>query len=385
MTDTSYIFAQKNISKMKTPFFSYDTTLLSNTIKALKTASNRRNYHVHYAIKANHNPKILNVIKDEGLGADCVSGGEIKWALNAGFSSDNIVFAGVGKSDEDIEFAIKNDIGMIHCEGYQEIMVVNQIAKRHNKISPVALRLNPNINAKTHQKITTGLKSNKFGFSVIELNKLIEVKDQLKNIQIVGLHFHIGSQITDLTIFKKLAQKVNRFINYFENQFGPLTYLNLGGGLGINYQQPDDEPIPNFEAYFSTFENNLKCNTQNIHFELGRSIVGQCGKLFTKVLFIKESEDKKFAVVDAGMTELLRPALYDAYHQISYNGISFKSNAQPYDIVGPICESSDCLGKNQFLPELSRGDILVVKSCGAYAESMRLNYNGRETIAAKYN
>ncbi len=369
---------------MNTPCFRYDTELLAETLHHVLAAAESRNYFVHYAIKANSNPEILKEIKEAGLGADCVSGNEIKWAIEAGFDAENIVFAGVGKTDFEIEYAVKNQIGIIHCEGFQEILAINEIAKQNNRSVKVALRLNPNINANTHQKITTGLTENKFGFSIIELNKLVEVKAQLNFVEIIGLHFHIGSQILDMNIFKALAKKVNEYESFFEANFGSLSYLNLGGGLGINYQHPDEDAIPNFEAYFSAFHENLNSKTANIHFELGRSIVGQCGKLYTKVLFIKESENKKFAVVDAGMTELLRPALYDAYHQISYNGISLKSNRQPYDIVGPICESSDCLGKNYLLPELRRGDILVVKSCGAYAESMRLSYNGRLSVPAQY-
>ncbi|MDX1349617.1 MAG: diaminopimelate decarboxylase, partial [Putridiphycobacter sp.] len=276
-----------------------------------------------------------------------------------------------------LAYAIENGIGMIHCEGLQEIIAVNEIAAQNHKVVNVALRLNPNVNANTHEKITTGLSENKFGFSNLELQKLMRIQFELTNLNIVGLHFHIGSQIRDLSIFEQLCHRINDFTVLFETNFNKMTYLNVGGGLGINYDAPDTEPIADFEAYFSVFERTLTCDTENIHFELGRSIVAQCGQLVTKVLYVKESDTKNFAVVDAGMTELLRPALYDAFHQISYTGIAFKSDLQPYDIVGPICESSDCLGKAHLLPELHRGDLLVIKSCGAYAESMRLQYNGR--------
>ena len=362
---------------MITPYFTYDLSLLTDTLTAIQTASEKRNYKVHYAVKANFNPQILGAVQRKGLGADCVSGGEIQWALEAGFAPKDIVFAGVGKTDEEIQYAIEQGIGMIHCEGLQEIISINEIAASQFKTIDVALRLNPNVNANTHAKITTGLSENKFGFSNLELHKLIDIQDELSHLNIVGLHFHIGSQIRDLNIFKQLCESVNGFTSFFEGNFNKMTYLNLGGGLGVNYDSPDSELIPDFEAYFSVFENTLTCGTDNIHFELGRSVVAQCGRLYTKVLYVKESETKKFAVVDAGMTELLRPALYDAYHQISYDGIAFKTDLEPYDVVGPICESSDCLGKAHLLPELLRGDILVVKSCGAYAESMRLQYNGR--------
>lgn len=365
---------------MNTPYFAYNLNLLSETLKVAKKESDKRNFKVHYAIKANFNSQILSTVQQSGMGADCVSGGEIKWALEAGFERSKIVFAGVGKTDEEIELAIKEEIGIIHCEGLQEIFAVDEIAKNNNKIVTVALRLNPNVNAQTHAKITTGLSENKFGFSTIELNKLIALfssNEILNNVRIVGLHFHIGSQIRDLSIFKKLCLKINKFADFFEEHFNELTYLNVGGGLGINYDSPDSELIPDFESYFSVFEKYLTCRTKNIHFELGRSLVGQCGNLYTKVLYVKESETKKFAIVDAGMTELLRPALYDAYHKIAFDGIAFKADMEEYDVVGPICETSDCLGKAHILPELRRGDILVVKSCGAYAESMRLQYNGR--------
>lgn len=362
---------------METPYFSYNLSLLKETVNTVKCLADKHKFKVHYAVKANFNTEILQTVQREGLGADCVSGGEIEWALNAGFKASDIVFAGVGKTDRELRFAIQNNIGMIHCEGLQEMISINEIARLQNRAVNVALRLNPNINANTHAKITTGLSENKFGFSVVELNKLIAIKHSLTHVSIKGLHFHIGSQITDMNIFKQLCCKINEYAVFFERNFAPMTYLNVGGGLGVNYHQPDEEPIPDFEAYFNVFKANLNCSTDNIHFELGRSLVAQCGELHTTVLYVKESDTKKFAVVDAGMTELLRPALYDAYHQIVFKGIAFLDALEPYDIVGPICESSDCFGEAHLLPSLQRGDVLVVKSCGAYAESMRLNYNGR--------
>lgn len=369
---------------MNTPYFQYDLKLLRETLETINAEIKPVNFNVHYAIKANSNLKILEVVKEAGMGADCVSLQEIKWALETGFSPKDIVFAGVGKSDDEILFAIKNKIGVIHCEGYQEVEIVNEIAERLNENVNIALRLNPDVNAKTHEKITTGLKNNKFGFSEYELNKLIEQKVNFKNITIVGLHFHIGSQISEMAVFEAMCDKINNYVEFFKTHFHPFTYLNVGGGLGIDYDNPDENSIPDFKAYFDVFKSKLTKGDFDVHFELGRSIVGQCGVLNTKVLYIKESETKLFAVVDAGMTELLRPALYDAYHQIDYDGISFKSDTKAYDVVGPICESSDCLGSDVMLPELKRGDILTVKSCGAYAESMSLNYNGREKVESIY-
>ena len=370
---------------MRTPCFSYDLSLLDDTLNALEQQTSTTNFHVHYAIKANYNKAILKKIAAFGLGADCVSGQEIEWAILAGFPTNKIVFAGVGKTDEEIHYAIDNDVNIIHCEGLEEIKAVNDIASKLNKKIDVALRLNPDIDASTHSKITTGLKENKFGFSVIELNRLIIQKDELSNLNLKGLHFHIGSQITDMEVFKSLAQKINEYIEFYELNIGTLSYLNVGGGLGIDYRNPKLNAIPNFKDYFSVFKSLINRRDVPIHFELGRSIVGQCGVLLTKVLYVKESETKRFAIVDAGMTELIRPALYNAYHQIDFQGIAFKNMLKTYDVVGPICESSDYLGKDVALPNLKRGDTLVVKSCGAYAESMRLNYNGRKKVNVIYN
>lgn len=378
------IYFYQKLKMMTTPYYIYDLELLGLTLNEVNNETQKLNFHVHYAVKANYNKELLKSIKKAGLGADCVSGREIEWALEAGFSPNKIVFAGVGKTDDEIIYAIKNGIRIIHCEGLQEAITVNEIAIILGETIDVALRLNPNVSASTHSKITTGLKENKFGFSVIELNKLIAIKDDLSNLNIVGLHFHIGSQIVDLDVFGVLCKKINSYIEFFEMHFNKLTYLNVGGGLGIDYNNPDENLIPDFKGYFDVFKTGIKRKDIEIHFELGRSIVGQCGKLLTKVLYVKESETKQFAVVDAGMTELLRPALYDAYHQIDFNGISFRESNVPYDVVGPICESSDCLGTDVMLPMLQRGDVLTIKSCGAYAESMSLNYNGRKKIQSIY-
>ena len=369
---------------MRTPHFIYDLKLLEMTLSELNTQIKQTKFKVHYAVKANSNKELLKMIEKFGLGADCVSGQEIRWALDAGFGATEIVYAGVGKTDEEITFAIKNKIGVIHCEGLQELIAINEIAILLGESVDVALRLNPNIDALTHAKITTGLSENKFGFSEMELEELILTKDKYKNINITGLHFHIGSQINEMKVFETLCNKIKDYLIYFEDNIGQLKYLNVGGGLGIDYYNPDENKIPDFKSYFDVFKSKLKEQDINVHFELGRSIVGQCGYLKTKVLYIKSTQTKQFAIVDAGMTELLRPALYNAYHKIDFEGISFIENQKQYDIVGPICESSDCLGVNVLLPELRRGDTLIIKSCGAYAESMRLNYNGRKKIESTY-
>ena len=365
----------------QTPYYFYDLDLLNRTLSCLESNIKGEKFKVHYAVKANNNGDILRTIAERGLGADCVSGGEIKWALEAGFDPSEIVFAGVGKTDEEIIYALENEVGMIHCESLQEIVVIDELAKERNTFAKIALRLNPNVNPLTHEKISTGLKENKFGLTSLEFEELITLHSILKNVQIVGLHFHIGSQIHDMSAYVDLCDRVNELVPMFEEFIGPLTYLNLGGGLGIDYFEPDENPIPALGEYFDVFKDCLSISEDvPVHFELGRSIVGQCGSLHTKVLYIKKSEEKNFAVLDAGMTELLRPALYNAYHKIELADGVTSDKELYYDIVGPICESSDCFGKDILLPELKRGDIISIRSCGAYAESMSLNYNGREKV-----
>jgi diaminopimelate decarboxylase len=378
------MFSEQLIStlkKIETPFYFYDTSLLQKTLFAIKDAADLFNYNLHYAIKANANKKILRLISEHKFGADCVSGNEIKVAIDNGFIPSRIVFAGVGKTDKEINYAIQSNIFSFNCESVQELEVINEIAKQNNKTVRVALRINPDINANTHRNITTGLKTNKFGIPITDLQYIISQKHRFKNLNIEGLHFHIGSQITDLSVFAKLCIVVNKIYNHFQDQNFKLNHINLGGGLGINYTKPENQ-IPDFLAYFKIFQKNLNIpRNVKIHFEPGRSIVGQCGFLFTKALFIKETNEQKTVIVDAGLTELLRPALYQASHKI-INSSSFDIK-EKYDIAGPICETSDYFGKSIELSKTSRGDILSIYSVGAYGEVMASKYNLR-SIAPKY-
>ena len=361
-----------------TPYYFYDLDLLNRTLNEVELNVKNTLFKVHYALKANNNKKIVSFIAKRNLGADCVSGGEIALALECGFVASEIVFAGVGKTDEEIEYALIKNIGIIHCEGLEELQVINEIAGKLNCRPKIAIRLNPDVNAHTHEKISTGLNENKFGFSEQEFEELAGIHTTLLNIEIIGLHFHIGSQITDLSVFVDLCDRVNEFVPDFESKFGKLTYLNVGGGLGIDYDEPELFPIPDFKTYFEIFSSCLNIDSSvAVHFELGRSLVAQCGSLRTKVLYVKRSATKNFAVVDAGMTELLRPAMYGAHHKIEKFSTGFNLNKFNYDVVGPLCESSDFFAKDIPLPELKRGDILTIKSCGAYGESMSLSYNGR--------
>jgi diaminopimelate decarboxylase len=375
----------KNISQYKTPFYYYDLALLQKTLDVVNAESSKYNYHVHYAFKANANSRIIHAIKNSGLGADCVSGNEVKCAIENGFDSSKIVFAGVGKSDDEINYALEKNIFCFNCESMQELEVINELAGNQNKTASIALRINPNVDAHTHKYITTGLEENKFGINPYEFETVIEKLKTLPNIKLIGLHFHIGSQITDLSPYKKLCTRVNEINTFFLNKGYDLPIINVGGGVGINYHEPDNESIIDFAAYFKVFNDFIELRkNQQLHFELGRAIVAQCGNLISKVLYIKNGINTNFAILDAGMTELIRPALYQAFHKIE-NITSLSNNIIKYDVVGPICESSDCFGKAVELPETKRGDIIAIRSAGAYGEVMASKYNLRDDVRSYFS
>ncbi|RYU82872.1 diaminopimelate decarboxylase [Hymenobacter persicinus] len=367
----------------ETPFYLYDLALLEQTLTAVQQAARPRGFQVHYALKANANAPILELIQQHGLGADCVSGAEVQRALDTGFAPDHIVFAGVGKSDAEIKRALAADIWCFNAESAQELEVLNELAGAQGRKARVALRINPNVDAHTHHYITTGLEANKFGISLQDLGAVVDQLGALPHLELVGLHAHIGSQITDLGVFAELSRKLNELQTWLEGRGHHLPHLNVGGGLGIDYHAPDANPIPDFEAYFQVFEQHLvRRPGQRIHVELGRAIVAQSGALVSRVLYVKRSQQTNFAILDAGMTELIRPALYDSYHLIQ--NLSSQGSKQLYDVVGPICESSDTFGREVALPETKRGDLVVIRSTGAYGEVMASNYNLREKAEAVY-
>lgn len=380
------MISQNNIEGFEqyaTPFYFYNIDLLNETLKSVSSLSRQYEFTTHYAIKANPNQRILNTISKFGLGADCVSGNEVQTALENGFAPASIVFAGVGKTDGEIEFALMSEIFCFHCESIQELQVINEIATRVGKIPRIALRINPDVEANTHAHITTGLRENKFGLSVQDIPVALQIIKSLDNINLIGTHYHIGSQICDLQVFENLARKVNSIHKTFFHDID-LQYVNVGGGLGIDYLNPTGNPIPHFSEYFETFKKNLAVKpSTKVHFELGRSIVGQCGSLVTRVLYKKGNENLPFLVVDAGMNDLLRPALYGASHLI-INLTSTKPTAY-YNVVGPICESTDCFGKQIELKEAQRGDLLAILSTGAYGEAMGSRYNLREATRVVYS
>ena len=371
------MFPVDKFQDIRTPFYYYDTQLLRQTLQTIKEESGKHaNYHVHYAVKANANQKILQIIKQYGLGADCVSGGEIKAALEAGFPADSIVYAGVGKSDWEIELGLQNDIACFNVESIAELEVINSLAQKLGKTARVAFRINPNIGAHTHANITTGLAENKFGIAMQDMDKVIDEAMSMDNVDVIGLHFHIGSQILDMGDFKALCNRINELQSQLAKRNVFLKNINVGGGLGISYDNPDREPIPDFKDYFNTYASHLHLREdQHLHCELGRSVVAQCGTLITRLLYVKQGSYKQFAIVDAGMTDLIRPALYQALHKIQ--NISSDEPKQTYDVVGPICESSDVFAKAIDLNTCHRGDLLAIRSAGAYGEIMASGYNCR--------
>lgn len=372
------IFPVDRFQSIQTPFYYYDTELLRQTLRTInEEASHHEGFVVHYAIKANANSRLLRIIREAGLGADCVSGGEIEASVKAGFPASKIVYAGVGKSDWEINLGLDNDIFCFNVESLPELEVINELAAQKGKVARVAFRLNPNVGAHTHANITTGLAENKFGIAMRDMLTVIAEAEKLPNVKFVGLHFHIGSQILDMGDFEALCNRVNELQNELDSHRIRVEHINVGGGLGIDYEHPNRLPVPDFKAYFDTYAKKLKLRPgQTLHFELGRAVVAQCGSLITRTLYIKEGATKKFAIVDAGFPDLIRPALYQAYHKIE--NITSEEPTEAYDVVGPICESTDVFAKQIDLNRTKRGDLLAIRSAGAYGEIMASQYNCRK-------
>ncbi|HWZ02621.1 MAG TPA: diaminopimelate decarboxylase [Mucilaginibacter sp.] len=390
--------------QLETPFYYYDLDVLSKTLEACRTASSKYGFHVHYAMKANFNPKVLDTIQSYGFGADCVSGNEVKAAVEHGFGKEKIVFAGVGKSDKEINLALDADIFCFNAESVQELFIINDLAKAKNKKANIAIRINPNVDAHTHHFITTGLEENKFGINSWQLPDVADALRKCPNLQFLGIHFHIGSQITDMEVYKSLCTRINEMQDWFVDHGFEVKILNTGGGLGVDYHNPDTNSISDFESYFKVFKDFLNVRPgQEVHFELGRALVAQCSALISRVLYVKNGLKKNFLILDAGMTELIRPMLYQAYHQIENLSQESESpkvrksesqeleavaNALPtvhYDIVGPICESTDCFQKDVELAESFRGDLIAVRTTGAYGEVMASGYNLRDRVGSVYS
>lgn len=375
-------FNTTQLQALPTPSYVYDRALLDATLAAIKAETHdNTSYHVHYAIKANDNPEVLSAIAREGFGADCVSGGEIRAAIEANFPASEIAFAGVGKADWEIRLALNLGIGMFNVESREELAVISELATETGTIAHVSLRINPDVEASTHAHITTGRAENKFGIAHKEMITTIRQAQSLPNIDFVGLHFHIGSQLLDMSDFESLCLRINELQELLEGQGIEVRNINVGGGLGVSYDDPDGHPIANFAAYFETFRRHLRLRQgQQLHFELGRAIVAQMGSLLTRVLYVKHTAVKDFVILDAGMTELIRPALYGALHKIENVTASERKETEDkvmYDVVGPICESSDVFAYDYPLPRTCRGDLMLIRSAGAYGQTMASTYNHR--------
>jgi diaminopimelate decarboxylase len=418
------MFSERNINKFKkleTPFYYYDLAILRKTLDACTNAAAKYGFHVHYAMKANFNPKVLDVIRSYEIGADCVSGNEVKAAIEHGFNRENIVFAGVGKSDKEINLALDADIFCFNAESVQELFVISNLAKAKNKTAAIAIRINPNVDAHTHHFITTGLDENKFGINSWQLPEVVDALRKCGNLKFLGIHFHIGSQITDMEVYRNLCTRINEMQDWFADHGFEVKLLNTGGGLGVDYHNPDTNGMADFESYFKVFKDFLNVTPgQEVHFELGRALVAQCSALISRVLYVKNGQKKNFLVLDAGMTELIRPMLYQAYHQIE--NLTRKSESQEvrksesrnlqqevgsqspetadystlttdyspltthhYDIVGPICESTDCFQKDVEMPKSHRGDLIAIRTTGAYGEVMASGYNLRDRVGSIYS
>ena len=371
------VFPIGKFANLQTPFYYYDTRILRQTLEVIRQETNKMECAVvHYAIKANANPQVLRTIREYGLGADCVSGGEIKAALQAGFSPDKIVFAGVGKADWEINLGLEHGIFCFNVESIPELEIINELAAAKGVVAKVEFRVNPDVKAHTHANITTGMAENKFGIALGDIEKVIALAQQMEHVKFIGLHFHIGSQILNMNDFAALCNRVNELLEQFEKHHIKVENINVGGGLGVDYQHPNRQAIPDFHEYFKTINGLIRRREgQVLHFEPGRSVVAQCGSLISQVLYVKQGTNKQFAILDAGMTDLIRPALYQAYHKIE--NISSELPKETYDVVGPICESSDVFGKAVDLNQTKRGDYIAIRSAGAYGEIMASQYNCR--------
>ena len=380
----------EQFDRIATPFYYYDMDLFHKTVDHVAELASAYGIKVHYAIKANVEKRLLEYISSKGFGADCVSGNEVLHAHDCGFPADKIVYAGVGKSDKEIYNALTLGIEAFNCESLQEIFVINEMAHHYGVRASISVRINPDIDAHTHKYVTTGLYENKFGISQHEFDKLIEILQKSEHIDFFGLHFHIGSQISRVNeVFALECKRVNDIVKYFEEKGVTVKNINLGGGLGVDYDDPDGTPIADFKTWFETIANNINRRPdQAVHVEPGRSLVAQCGTLISRVLFVKSGETKNFLIMDAGMNDLIRPALYGAYHKIenlSAQMRTFFPTHQAYDIVGPVCESSDVWGAGRLLPLSVRGDLMAIRSAGAYGQVMSSRYNMKDLAPSVFS
>ena len=368
----------KIAAEVGTPFYLYSEQKLrdnfqafANAVKPLKKAT------VCFAVKSNFNPTILKILAGMGAGADIVSGGELELALQAGVPADKIVFSGVGKTRAELTAAITAGIKQINAESESEIRLINEIAIGLNKTAAVGIRVNPDVDARTHEKITTGKKENKFGIDWNDARRLFLSAEQFKGLSLHGIEVHVGSQILELSPFREAFVKTKKMLNDLKEHGVSIQTVDVGGGLGVAYKTDESAPSP--ADYIAVLQDVLGDFDGEFVFEPGRCISGDAGVLVASVVRVKQTGDKRFAVLDAGMSDLVRPAMYDAYHNIE--AVKGGEAFERYDVVGPICESADIFGKDRMLPELNEGDLIAIETAGAYGAAMASNYNGRPLIA----
>lgn len=368
----------KIAAEVGTPFYLYSEQKLRDNFKSFADAVKPlKKATVCFAVKSNFNPTILKILAGMGAGADIVSGGELELALQAGVPADKIVFSGVGKTRAELTAAIMAGIKQINAESESEIRLINEIAIGLNKTASVGIRVNPDVDARTHEKITTGKKENKFGIDWNDARRLFLSAEQFKGLSLHGIEVHVGSQILELSPFREAFVKTKKMLNDLKEHGVSIQTVDVGGGLGVAYKTDESAPSP--ADYIAVLQDVLGDFDGEFVFEPGRCISGDAGVLVASVVRIKQTGDKRFAVLDAGMSDLVRPAMYDAYHNIE--ALKGGEASERYDVVGPICESADIFGKDRMLPELNEGDLIAIETAGAYGAAMASNYNGRPLIA----
>lgn len=378
-----------SLKGLATPFYYYDMDLFLSTVRTASQAAAECGIKIHYALKANYEEKLLKAMAQAGFGADCVSSAEILLAREAGFDMQSVVFAGVGKTDCEIRTALQCGIGAFNVESLEELAVIDGIASGLGVKAPVCLRINPNIDAHTHKYVTTGLEDNKFGISDYLFDEAVEAVKSSANIEFKGLQFHIGSQITDVEeVFGLECRRAGEICAYFRSKGLDVKILDLGGGLGVDYEHPDRNPIPDFKTWFSTISKGMKdMGEVEIHVEPGRSLVCQCASLVSRVTYVKKARTKTFVILDAGMGHLIRPALYGSFHKIENLDAQTLGYAADtvYDVVGPVCESADVFASDRLMQRTVRGDMVAIRSAGAYGSVMSSRYNLRPEACAVFS
>ena len=369
---------EKILKKRKTPFYLYSLNQIRQNVKHINSSFKNFSPLICYAVKANSNLSILKELKKNNLGADVVSVGELKLALKAGIKPNKIVFSGVGKTVEEIKFAIKKNILSINAESTNEITLINDISKKLKKITNIGVRINPDIKAKTNRKIATGNKVNKFGISISEFLNVIKNKNKFQNIKISLLSVHIGSQIKDINVYKKVLNLISKILIKLKNLKHTINCVDLGGGMGIPYFKHDKKfDFKKFGLEVSKFYRKERIK---IIFEIGRFITGNSGHIISKVIYVKKIKDRIFIIIDTGMNDMARSAIYDTFHEIIPLHKRTKKFSKKVEFVGPICESSDTFGVYKNYSMLKEGDYVCITNCGAYGRTLSSNYNMRPLI-----